>query len=173
MIVVKKNTLSIFIFLILTILVVSFGIYPIFKDIQKNYQTFISQKDKLASLAAQIENLNKLKITYEKLEPSLEKIDKIFVNPGLPVEFIAFLEKIAKDSKIEIKISSPPLREKDILTSLNFQINTTGFFPNFLSFFEKIETAPYLIEIQNLNVSKAGKVEAGIAANLSIKVYSR
>jgi len=169
----QKTNLSIFLFIGFVILITIFVILPVFEEVKKNSQEVISEKEKLVSLESKIENLNKLKVVYEEFSPNLEKIDNLFVNPELPVEFITFLEKTAKSSEIEIKISPLSLRKKDIFPLINFQINATGFFPKFLSFLEKIENAPYLIEIQDLSINKSDKTEGVILANFSIKVYTR
>ncbi len=172
MILKNKTNLSVAIFIILVILIIVFVVSPTFKDIRNNSQELISGKEKLASLESKIGNLNKLKATYKEFEPKLAEIDELFVNSELPVEFISFLEKIAKDIKVDIKISPAPLGGKDTWSFISFQISAISSFPNFLSFLEKLETAPYLIEIQNLNISQTSKTEV-ISANLSIKVYTR
>lgn len=175
----NKIILSIVIFAVLFILLIIFVIYPLFVEIKKNSQAITSQKGNLVALEAKIENLEKFKNLYNEYKPNLEKIDNLFINAEVPVGFISFLEKTSKDCQIEIEISPPSTKktEKDFWTFLTFQIRSISSFPNFLQFLEKLETSPYLIEIQNLNISKFTGGEdfsgADAQASLSIKIYTQ
>jgi Tfp pilus assembly protein PilO len=170
----KKINLSIITFAILVILLVVFIIFPLFREIKDNSRELISQKESLATLEEKIGNLEKFKILYKELEQILEKIDNLFINSEVPVEFISFLETTAENcqQKIEISPTSAKKSEKELWSSLTFQIASTGSFPNFLKFLEKLETSPYLIEIKNINISKSG--EGGdVKAIFSVKVFAK
>jgi hypothetical protein len=95
----------------------------------------------------------------------------------VPVEFIGFLEKTAANSSVNIEISPLPVTkdETDAWSSLNFQIAANGSFPHLLLFIEKLESSPYLIEIQSLTISQltGEKIPAGnINALFSFKVFA-
>ncbi len=169
----QRNNFSILFFIVSIILLISFVIYPALKEISINSKEVISQKEKLISLEFKIENLEGLRIGYGQLSPELEKINNLFINHELPIEFISFLEGIAKTSKVEIKISLASFNkaEKEKWAFLNLQINAIGSFPQFLSFLEKIETAPYLTEIQNLSVN-GSKEENKVQTALSLKAFA-
>jgi len=87
------------------------------------------------------------------------------------------LDKTAENSKLLSDISSVSVKtsETDPWSSLGFQITLAGLLPDFLRFLEKIETAPYLIEVQNLTVKKVSGsgLNLGVSATLIIKVYTR
>lgn len=170
----KKINLLIFALIIAVILAVSLAILPVFKEIQRNSKELVLQKGNLAALDAKIENLNQLKISYSEFEAGVKEMDGLFINPELPVEFISFLEKIAKDSGVEIKISSSAFNQnkEGKWPFLNFQINTASSFPKLLSFLEKIENAPYLIEIQNLNINQLKRGNQ-VQASINLKVYTQ
>lgn len=166
----NKTNLSAIIFIVLMIV---FFIHSTFKEIQNGSKELIFGKEKLISLESKINNLNKLKATYGAFEPKLAEItNKLFVNSELPVEFIGFLEKIAENNNIDIKLSPVPSEGRDVWSFIVFQISAVGSFPDFLSFLEKLESAPYLIEIKNLNISQTNKTEI-ISAGLLIKIYAR
>jgi len=97
--------------------------------------------------------------TKKALIDTLEKIDDLFADPEVPIEFINFLEKNAGKSQLSIEISPMAKKETEPWPSLSFQISTVGSFSNFLKFLEKLETGPYLIEISNLNVKKITEKE--------------
>lgn len=182
----NKINLSIFIFLILSIFLVLFLISPLLKDIKAGSAEILVQKENLVTLEAKAESFERFKKSLQEIKPNLEKIDKLFISSEAPVDFIDFLEKTSKESSLEIKISSALSTkvEKDLWPSLVFQITSVGSFPAFLKFLEKLELEVYLIEIQNLNVTRIGEAElktkeyeklssGGVKANLSIKVYAK
>ncbi len=170
----QKNNLLIIISIIFTILIVIFVILPLFGTIKNNSKELISQKENLAILEAQMVNLEEFKIIYKNLEETSEKIDKLFVNPEVPVEFIGFLENTAEEYhlKIEIFPASARATEEDLWSYITFQINTSGSSTNFLKFQKRMENSPYLIEIQNLSIGRlAGSGE--IQASFTIKVFTK
>lgn len=182
----KKNNISIVIILILSLLLIVFLIYPLFSEIKKVSQNLLSQKENFAFLVNKLENLQKFEIRFEEIRPNLEKTDNFFIEAEAPVEFIRFLENTARDCGISLKVSPFPLlkTEKDPWPFLIFQISSTGSFPNFLRFLEKLESSQYLIEIQNLNISRVSESElklkgfekfslGDVITNLSLKVYAK
>ena len=168
---VSRINLSIIVFLVLTVLILIFGVYPIFKDIEKNSEELVNQKKELVILEAQITNLEKFKIVYKNLEEILERIQGLFVDARVPVDFIRFLENTAEGCSLDISISptSSGKFSSDYWQSLIFQISSRGSFSNFLRFLEKLENSPYLIEVQSLNISRDGE---NVRAIFSIKVFA-
>lgn len=182
----NKSNLSLVIFSILIIGFIVFLIYPLFEGIKNNSEDLTSKKQKILSLKAKIEDLKKFQSLWREIEPSFKKIDQSFIDPKVPVEFISFLEMTARDCAVDIEISSalPSKAEEDPWPSLFFQISSTSSFPKFLKFLAKMETSPYLIEIQNLNgrsltekkldsegLEKFSLIDVKIT--LSIKAYTR
>ena len=187
----NKINLSLIIFSILSVSLIVFLIYPLFREMRMDSEDLISQKQKIISLEKKIENLGKFQIIWQGIEPDFQKIEKLFIDPEVPVEFISALEAIAKDCQMTIEISSFPSSrtEKDLWSSLFFQISSATSFSKFLKFLEKIETSPYLIEISSLNVRKLTEAELAqpflqkelgegnslgdVAATFSLKVYTK
>ena len=181
-----KINLSIIIFIIFAILVIVFLIQPLFSAIKKISQETISQRQKIVEVQAKIENLEKFKSDYQRIKTDLEKINTLFVDPDLPIEFISFLEKISSDSQVKVSITPglPQKLKEGPWPSLTFQITSASSFPNFLKFLEKLESSNYLIEIQNLNISRLSETElkskefeklslGDVKATLSIKVFTK
>jgi len=182
----NKVNLSLIILALLTIISIVFVIYPLFSGIKKNSEELVSQRKNLLSFETNIKNLEKFKTLYQEIEPNLENINTLFVNPEAPVKFISFLETTARDCQVPIKISStlPSKTERYIWPSLDFQITSISSFPKFLKFLEKLEAGPYLIEIRNLNISKLTEEKIrseefeifslkDVKSTLSIKVFSK
>lgn len=171
----NKIKISAIILTALVICFVVFLIWPLFKEIKENSEKIISQKVALATLEIENENLKEFKSYSEKTKVNLEKLDTLFVDPELPVDFINFLEKIARDCQLSIKIT--PLAGRLIgepWPTLRFQISSTSTFPNLLRFLEKLESSIYLIEIQDLNINQLAKAELGdVQTTLSLKVFTK
>ena len=173
------------IFGLITLVLIFFFVYPLFKEIKKNSEDLITFRKELISLEAKIENLRKFKEIFQTLQPDLEKIDKLLVDSEVPIDFIKFLEKTAIDSQVLIEISATSSKtiQTDPWPSLGFQIILTSSFQNYLKFLEKLETSPYLIEIQNLIVRRLSENEirlmprtfslGDVKATLSIKVFTQ
>lgn len=182
----KKTLIISVIFGLIALVVISFIIFPLLKGIKKNSEEFAAVKKDLFISQGKAGGLERIKETYENLRPDLEKIEKLFIDPKVPVDLIQFWEKTAIDSEISIEISPVSLKapKEDSWNSMGFQISLTGPFPSFLKFLEKTENAPYLIEIQSLTVKKLteGELESAkyeqfslgdVKATLLIKVYTK
>jgi len=141
-------------------------IYPLLKGVKKNSQELILAKKELVSFKTKAEEFEQFKKVYGSLKTDLEKIDELFINSDVPIDLVKFWRETAKDSGLSIDISPTPLEDKEtaLWDSIGFRLNLSGSFSGFSKFLEKIETAPYLIEIQNLSVKTSEQF-------LTIKVY--
>jgi hypothetical protein len=152
----KKIYISIITFAIIALIFFVFIIIPIFKNVNKDAKEFLAYKEDFLSAEDKIENLKKLSTIYKNYQQNLDKIDSLFIDKDVPVDFIKFLENTAQNFQLFIKVSSVGIEEnKDELgQSLSFQISAYGSFSNFLKFLGKLENGPYLIEVRTLNIAK-------------------
>lgn len=172
----KKIILISIVFGLITLSLVFIGIFPLFQEIKKSSEALIALRAELTLLQDRDKKIEQLKRSYKELEPSLEKIDKLFFDPETPIDLIEFWEKLASSSGLSIKISPVSLKtlESDPWNSIGFQLSLTGLtgsFSNFMKFLEKIERGPYLIEIQNLSIQKLNEGDFNIS--LVTKVYTK
>jgi Tfp pilus assembly protein PilO len=169
-----KQNLSLMGLGVVIIAFIAFIVYPLFSGIQKEADNFISQKKKLVELERKIQNLENFQKSYEEYLPNLGKIAELLINPSEPINFIEFLEKEARNADLDIEILPfAPEEEEDFWSSMNFRLSLTGTFSNFLKFLEKLESAPYLVEILNLNATERDEEEPGVGVSLLIKVYTK
>lgn len=175
----KRIYLTIAIVSFLTILMVGFVIFPLFDQIKDNSKELISQKKMSLELETKIANLEKFKDIHIDLQYFLNQVDDLFVDSRVPIEFISFLEGASQEFQIESEILSVSEKriEKDFWPHLTFQVVSSGFFPDFLKFLEKIENGPYLIELQNMTVNKLPQRDdfnlANIRVAFSLKVFAK
>ena len=182
----KKIILVSAIFGSIVLILIGFGVYPLFNEIRNDSKEFFAIRGELILLQSKIENIEKMKKSYERWDKDLEKIDKLFVDSKAPIDLMEFWEKIAGDSNVLITVSPIALKskEEDSWNSMGFQVNLTGSYPNFLRFFDKFEAVPYLIEIQKLAVRRLTEQDLGseeyewfslgdVNANLSVEVFAK
>ena len=171
---------------VLIFLIFAFGFFliaPVYSEIKMISKEISQERGKMASLQSQIKNFETLNSYAQKYEKEFQKADSIFVSSEMPIALINFLEDIAQDSSVSLKISSSQQVKEPSGSwpSLLFQVNASGSFPNLSKFLAKLESAPYLMEIQNLRVAKESSARGGsqgsgsgrVEATLSLKVFSR
>ncbi len=161
---IKKIYPSLIIFGILSILLIAFVVWPLFKQIKETSKNFSMEKNRIFYLNAEKENIQKIKNIYKTYEPDLNRIETLFFNPSVPVNFIGFLEKTAVDSQVKLDISSMTKQEakEELWPSLSLQVVISGSFNNTSRFLEKIENSSFLVEIIDLNAKKLTKEESSI-----------
>ena len=91
---------------IISTLLVVFVMWPLFKEIKAISQNLFLKKNKIVYLSEERENIKKIENLYKTYQSDLDRIENLFVDPEVPIEFIGFLEKSATDSQIKLEISS-------------------------------------------------------------------
>jgi len=184
----KKNHAITLIFLIIYLLLITFLIYPTFKEIKKEANELIFFKNNIATINAQDQEIEKFRKFYLVNKTNLEKLERSFVDFKNPLPFIEFLEELARQSNIYLKISlpNPPASEHNENKEKGFiiaQIQVKGLFFDVANFIEKLEKGPYLIEIVKLdtnsleknldskNLTTQGFFPNSIEAFLSAKIF--
>jgi len=153
-------------FILLSLFLVVFLIWPLFKEIKKNSDDLILARSSIANLQTQINETNNFKKDYETYKADFIKIDQLFIDPNSPVDFIEFLENTASDYKITSQISLPPSSPLNSKQFILLQFASKGGFSDVLSFIKKIESGPYLIEIENLSIQDAPQNISGSQNNI-------
>jgi hypothetical protein len=150
----KKIYVTLAVFVCASAAIIVLFIYPFLSKIIADSNEILQQKQERLTIGADISNLENLKVFYRDHSADFDKIDKLFIDKDVPVEFINFLEKTASDSSISIKISSAAsVTKNDPWPSLSFEITLVGPFPKVMRFIEKLESSPYLTDIQNFSVA--------------------
>ncbi len=181
----NKIILLSFLFGILSVFLVVFFVYPLFKDINDNLENIKREKKEVIFSKKEASDFHKLREAYKKTKESLDKINKLFVNYDVPVNLIQFLEKTADKNQLSINISPSIERGRQaqkkgkdkFWRSVNFRLTLTGQFPLFLNFLEEIELGPYLLTVDNLTISrliKKGNIETNnVKVNLLLSAFAK
>lgn len=158
--------------IILLILIFLF-LFPLLKQVKNSSSEFVEVKKKIALFESRIDGIDRLKTTYDDIKEDLEKTDRLLIDSDVPIELIKFLEGTAAESNLSIRISpsSPKKSDNDRWDFIGFRLSLEGSFNGFMRFLEKIETAPYLIEVQDLSIKKSVSVSDNVSAILIMKVF--
>ncbi|MEK7482606.1 MAG: hypothetical protein AAB620_02330 [Patescibacteria group bacterium] len=181
----KKTIIIIVVAAVIVSAFIFFVIAPLMANMKKNSNDLLSAKKTYSALQEQIDNLEQFKATRQMLEYDRAKADNLFVDPDMPLRFVQLLEDIADVSQITISISPAGSKaiKGDTWPSMAFRISAAGSTVGCFKFLERLETAPALLEIQNLSISAISEEEAlrrkqlglptgEVEAEFLIKVYS-
>lgn len=182
----KKIYVWIIFFTVISLFFLVFIVPKLLGEIRKNSEDFFSLRGDLILLEKEKEDLKELEKIYQSRQSNLARINQLFIDPKMPLDFLNFLDKEAQLSnlKIEISLTSTIKKETDLWPGLSFRISTYGSFPNFLKFLRKIENSPYLIEMGDLNVKRLAEKDnpttkypniltGDVETSLSIKVFTQ
>jgi hypothetical protein len=151
----KKTILFSVFFLFFVFLFIFFLILPTLKEVKKTSKEISQTKLKLEGITKRQEEIEKFKKLYPEIKEELSKFENSFVNKEIPIDFVEFLEKMAKDLEIQSQISILS-SSKD---SISFQIKGVGAPENVFKFVEKIENCNYLIQVERMRISKLSEAE--------------
>jgi acylphosphatase len=151
----RKTILSSILFSIFLLLIFFFLILPSLKEIKRISKEISQTKLKLEGITKRQEEIEKFKKLYPEIKEELSKFENSFVNKEIPIDFVEFLEKIAKDLKIQSQISILS-SSKD---SISFQIKGAGNPENVFKFIDKVENCNFLIQVERIRISKLSEAE--------------
>lgn len=175
----KKNYIIISVCFLTVIFLSLIFIYFQFKEIQQKSNELISQKNNASLLEKEFQQMENFKREYAYYQLDLEKIDNLFIDSQNPVKFIEYLEKSASRFGIDLKISTPSFSKEGSFSFAGLQLFSSGDFSQILVFIRELETGPYLIKVQNLDMEnykdkKASEDQVNqIKATFSIKVFAK
>ena len=156
--------------------------FSLFFDIVKKSENFVLKKKDWEYLIAKSKEMEKVR-GYDEVEKKLEEVQGLFSNPQKPIEDVLFLKEIADKNNLSIEINFEKSEKSkgDIWPHLQFKIYVLGFFPDFIKFFEEIESKKRMVSIESLFIKKeTGKsrlkdghefLENKIEAEINLKAY--
>lgn len=184
----SKNKL----YLQLTILILILGVFVkgsfyVLGLIEAESKKLINKKIELIQINKKRENMLKSQEEYGVLESSINKLNNSLLSANSELDFIIFLENIAKKNNLnkEINILNS-LKDKNKIKSdnMNFSVSLSGSFDGTLAFIKEIQTAPYYANIISISFNRAGSGVSGIGGSgyslgkndiktsLTIRVYT-
>ena len=172
----KRKTFIVF-FAVAAINLLLFGLvsYAVFGRIIVNSRQFVSQELAFAQAEIDAESIQKFQKLQVSKEQEIKRFERLFLDFTTPISFLEFIENLAQDFQLELKISpdNPKKIKEDPWRSLNFTLATIGSYGNVAAFVEKLELAPYALEVVSLRIARATQeADGNIQATLVIKIYT-
>jgi len=178
----KNYYVSSIVFIGISLALTMFIIFPLIRKIEESCSRLITGRQERAFFSEEKENLQNLKPVFQDLEPDLEKIDSLFINSEVPIEFINFLERLAIELNVFVDVHSVSsiYKQENAWSFLVFKLDTSSSFINLSKFIEKLKNSSYLVEVKDLNMRKMGGyggasegLNSEISASFSIKVFAK
>lgn len=180
----KKYLGNIVFGLVNLVLIVVVVFWPL-KTILRQTSDLFAFKKEFSSLAKEQENFVVLNREYQTNLKAIQNLSAVLVDSDAPINLMSFLEDAGQKSEISLKITPSilPKAKNDIWPSIQLQILGQGTALGFQRLLERVENAPYLMEITDVNLRKSSPAEAaGIGqslsglefeAEISLKVYAK
>lgn len=185
----KKIYILFFSFLLLILGSGGGGSYFLIKKIQtlsKEYQQVLKEANEVQEKIRYFQH--KKEVLKEK-EKEVEKLEKMILDPEKVVDFISWLENLAKETNLSLQIvSAQPSLEEGYLT---FNLSLVGNFSDFFKFFTGIFDSPfdkkYFIKVEKVDIRKiekekiqrrnipgsASSKKGSMEAKIELKVFSK
>jgi len=157
---------------------IGFVMYPLGQGIVQDYQVLLATKKEAARIARDIQNITEFATISSTYEAEFSQFNNLFVDPDNPIPFIEFLEGASQTSQLELTIVARDQKQVkgDPWSSMDFQLTLEGSYPSFVEFTEKLEAAPYLVELRNMTMrkfrgSRGVEVKEGGEFTVLVKAY--
>jgi len=130
-------------------------ITPTIDKIRLLRSQIITQKVELEKKLNRETNMSKLAEKLKKIEPQLEKFERIFINQNRELEFITSLEKIAGKNNVSQKINLAPKKSNidGIYKNVPITLAVSGNFVNLRNYLVDLETMSYYLNISQLTIT--------------------
>lgn len=150
----KKIFLTVFFFIgCVTGLVFCIAL-PIYSDIWNTGMRLREQRKIISDYDKRIAAARKFTVFAKEEKDNLEKIDKVFIDARVPLEFINSIENAAREVSVEVELFSPAIQKKadNEWSTMEIEADISGNMAGVMRFLKKIENSIYLVEIQNINI---------------------
>ncbi|MEK7501050.1 MAG: hypothetical protein AAB642_02915 [Patescibacteria group bacterium] len=144
-------------------------------EVRQTSREFARGRQELNQLISQRTNLFQIKREYERTVASRQSIESVFLNSSRAVDFIVFLENMARSAGNTIEVQSVRGNEELGGNHLDFKVALAGNYPNLVNFLAQLENSPYLTQVSRLEVSQSVDSETRtsiLRASADIKVLT-
>ena len=153
-------------------------LYPVFQGVARDHKEVLAHKRELLQLRSDQESSNEFGKIVEQYTGEFQRMGNLFVDSDTPIALFRFLDEAAASFglRTEKALGSLQLLQGDRWPSLEVRLAGEGPYPDIMAFLQKIENAPYLLEVKTLNMSqKRGgqQNQERIEFSLSMKVFMK
>lgn len=155
------------------------AVYPIWKGVSQDYAKVLVHKQEILQLQTDKKNSHEFEVFLAQHSQELNRTQDLFVASKTPIAFSRFLDELAASSRLRIQKTAGSIQQTsgDRWPSFTFRLAGQGRYLDAMVFLQKIENAPYLLQVQSFSFSsrqpsqeeEKGKVEFSI----SLKVFTK
>lgn len=166
-----------------------FAIWFVFGLIVGDSEEIVKLQSEQLAIETQRNRFSEMTKEYESLKDSVLRLDSVLLDSNDKLSFIMLVERLSAEALVDHVIEAvavPDVSKKEKEPSeeaIIFNINVAGEFPNVLKFIYALESAPYYVNIERVQLSEGsiksassgqGPVGPGVVkAQMSVKVYSK
>lgn len=144
-------TTTFFILLILLFVV----IIPSLNKINEMGESIKQQKIDLEEKNAKGQSLKLINKNLKIITPKAKLLEQSFLVKGHEIEFVTNLEQVANQNNIKININLGEVKKENTYDSMVVKITASGSFNNAVHFLSDLETSPYYINIESIEMTVA------------------
>ena len=145
--------------------ILAIGFIPLLSGITADSKEITEKKREALKELKEAENIRSYQLFLKENSDDVQSLEKLFANSQYPIEFIEFIEAAAADSgfpRDTFVITPGKIAEhKEYLpwSLIPLRINGEGSYAEFIQFLERIENAPYLIEISSISLDRIQSIQ--------------
>ncbi|MHB1316892.1 MAG: hypothetical protein ACYCZW_03515 [Minisyncoccota bacterium] len=141
--------------LVTTILVFMGGYYVFFNTMWNKAKVISEYKNDIIIDNQKRQYADDMIKTFENIKDKREKIDDFFVKKQGEVDFIEYVEKVARDQSLEVEVDAVEVDLSKEASSygmeyLILRFNVKGSWINVWNFSRTLESLPYSIDVSNM-----------------------
>lgn len=155
----------------------------------------VKESDKIAKLQSeqsladrQRGQLSEMTKNYDAVKDLIPQLDSVLLGADEKLQFIMLIERLSAQASVDHVIEAvggvaPVAGKSTGADPIKFNINITGDFPNVLKFIYALESSPYYVNIERVQLSgdgtkfSPGQLSAsgsgGVKAQMLVRVYSK
>lgn len=167
-------------FAVSAMLLLAFVAYPMFQGVLTDYEKVLTHQSETLQLKEDKKNSREFEIISSQYAGEFAQLKDLLVDSETPIMFFRFLDDTAASLglRIEKAPSSVQSVQGDRWPSFDMRLTGEGLYPDFMTFLQKIENAPYLLEVKTLTLSAKRTSEdqqsqGEIEFSLSLKVFTK
>ena len=169
----KKIIIVVTAILIIIAVAVIFLIMPAIKNIKEIGENIKTRRLDAEEKYLKGQSLKALSENLKKIEPEINKLDKIFIEQSQALELVTSLEKIAEKNNVSQKINLAANQKVNYsdYQKIPLQILTQGNFINQLNYLINMENLNYYINIKILELASSGAGNGDISMLIFADTY--
>ena len=168
----QKIIIAIASFTVCSVIFLGALVYPVFHGVLEDHKKVLAHKREILQLKEDLKSTHEFEMLSVQYAKEFGQLEGLFVDSNIPIAFFRFLDETAALLAVQIEKSPGAAQQPGGDRWPSFEVRLAGraTFPSVMAFLQKIENAPYLLEVKTFTIStRKGEVEF----SLSLKVFTK